>query len=181
MLKRAQYLFRKKNILHSSKRCLMNFSDAEPVTQEFTLQEQIKFMADKLEQQKIHMAQVRAKHPPKQEQVPEILSLPEKQQNTTPLTQPFNKIELPPLKNVIPVLHLTQDSDVKITTLPNNLRVASADNHGKLGVVQVMFEAGIRHGSEKEQGLAVLLNKLSFKASENFSTERVCLKYFVVM
>ena len=115
-----------------------------------------------------HKQQMLAKH--------RMCEAPEEQREgrATPLSQEFNLVRVPALQPVTPILHLRGDEEVRCSTLAGSkLRVASVENYSKMAVVTVLFECGIRYETEEEQGLSILLNKLSFKSSKKYTSEMV--------
>lgn len=57
--------------------------------------------------------------------------------------------------------------DIKVTTLPNGLRVVSSDDGGMLSSVGVFVEAGSRYEHEDTPGVFDFLESMAFKSSEN--------------
>lgn len=84
------------------------------------------------------------------------------------MSQQFDRVPMPEMEPIVPVLHLREDSEVRVTTIdtPHGpLRVGTVDTHAKMSTLVLMFEAGIRYEQRKlnEHGLSLVLNKLSFK------------------
>lgn len=60
-------------------------------------------------------------------------------------------------------LHAAQNSTVKITTLPNNIRVATETTPGHFASVGLYIDAGTRYESPSTLGVCHFIDRMTFK------------------
>jgi len=84
---------------------------------------------------------------------------------------------LPPLnvpvidtKNVTPrvIENLTNENNLKLTTLSNGLKVVSENAFGQFCTVGALIDAGSRYEIDYPSGISHMLEKLAFQSTENY-------------
>lgn len=103
---------------------------------------------------------------PKEKLIPQFIT---KDFDTTDMFTPFGQQNV---NYVEPIVHY-RENDVKVTNLPNGLRVGTIDTHSRTGNITIIFKTGPRFETPSERGLSAILNKMSFKSSENFTNEQL--------
>ncbi|KAL9642258.1 hypothetical protein ABK040_007258 [Willaertia magna] len=86
------------------------------------------------------------------------------------LTQPL--FDEKNLEVITPTIHF-QDNDIKVTTLPNGLTVATLNKHTTLTTICVSFKAGPRYEKSNEFGVSSIINRLAFDESRKFTKDMV--------
>lgn len=70
--------------------------------------------------------------------------------------------------------------DAEITTLPNNVRVATEPTPGHFSSVGIYIDAGSRYESPRMSGVSHIMDRMAFKVSRVAeSCEKLTIEYLV--
>jgi len=90
----------------------------------------------------------------------------------TPLSPPRTNVSFSRKASSVPS-HLLNTPPTKVTTLKNQMRVATEQSYGETATVGVWIDAGSTYEDEKTNGVAHFLEHMAFKGTKNRTREQL--------